>query len=124
MPPAISATLQEVLELDQANKLSEALAKLDSFEDQISDEPNIQKIVGLLYQRLNEDEKSLRFHTSAAVSLPDDAAGRWFNWRSIISIICRMPFVLMRKTLLLIPVSCVGESVKLGSWPALISRIR
>ena len=71
MPPAISATLQEVLELDQANKLSEALAKLDSIEDQIPDEPNIQKIVGLLYQHLSEDEKSLRFLISTAVSLPE-----------------------------------------------------
>ncbi len=68
------ATLQDVLELDQANKLSEARGLLDTIEDQIPDEPNIQKIVGLLYQRLSEDEKSLRFLTAAAVSLPDDAA--------------------------------------------------
>jgi len=70
----ILATLQEVMELDQANKLSEARAKLDTIENQIPAEPNLQKIVGLLYQRLSEDEKSLRFLTAAAAGLPDDAA--------------------------------------------------
>ncbi len=66
--------LQDVLALDQANKLSEALSKLDAIEDEIPAEPNIQKIVGLLYQRLSQDEKSLRFLKAAAASLPDDAA--------------------------------------------------
>ena len=70
----ILATLQEVMELDQANKLSEARAKLDTIEDQIPAEPNLQKIVGLLYQRLSQDEKSLRFLEAAAAGLPDDAA--------------------------------------------------
>ena len=64
--------LSQALRYDERGEISEAVACLDGILRSLPEAPAYQKLVGQLYQRLGEDEKSLALIMAAMEQTPDD----------------------------------------------------
>jgi len=69
----IQDAFQKALELDEEERIEDAVACLDGVLESIPNEAGYLKFAGMLYQRLGEDEKSFRLLNRAMALSPDDA---------------------------------------------------
>ena len=69
---SVAGQLEKAVSLNEQGNISLAVACLDDIEAQIPDQAGFQKFVGLLYQSMGEDAKSIRFLRRAMELAPDD----------------------------------------------------
>lgn len=69
----LEEAFQKALELDEEERIEEAVACLDGVLDQIPDSAGYLKFAGMLYQRLGEDDKSFGLLNRAMKQTPEDA---------------------------------------------------
>ena len=68
----IQDILNQALAHDECGEIQQAVACLDGIAKKIPNTAKYQKLVGMMYQRLGEDEKSLHFITKALTLAPED----------------------------------------------------